>query len=92
MKTIRVAAILLVGSLPLSSPGGIPVIDYSNLIQNTTTALKQVAAYAEQVRQYQTQILNNLNTMNIMSTNPHIAFDPLLLPIFSLDSLKHCEV
>ena len=23
---------------------------------------------------------------------PHIAFDPLLLPIFSLDSLKHCEV
>jgi hypothetical protein len=22
----------------------------------------------------------------------HIGFDPLLLPIFSLDTLKHCEV
>jgi P-type conjugative transfer protein TrbJ len=63
VKTIRVAAILLVGSLPLSSPGGIPVIDYSNLIQNTTTALKQVAAYAEQVRQYQTQILQYRNQL-----------------------------
>ena len=49
-------ALALVAALPLTSPGGIPVIDYSNLLQNTTTALKQVAAYAQQVQQYQLQL------------------------------------
>jgi P-type conjugative transfer protein TrbJ len=33
-----------------------PVIDYSNLTQNITTALHQVSAYAKQVQQYQLQL------------------------------------
>jgi P-type conjugative transfer protein TrbJ len=54
-------ALALVAALPLTSPGGIPVIDYSNLVQNTTTALKQVAAYAQQVQQYQLQLQQYAN-------------------------------
>jgi type IV secretion system protein TrbJ len=55
------AAWALVAALPATSPGGIPVIDYSNLVQNTTTALKQVAAYAQQVQQYQLQLQQYAN-------------------------------
>src|ERR1700758_2691350 len=55
------SALLLVAALPLTSPGGIPVIDYSNLVQNTTTALKQVAACAQQVQQYQLQLQQYAN-------------------------------
>jgi type IV secretion system protein TrbJ len=54
-------ALVLMTALPLTSPGGIPVIDYSNLLQNTTTALKQVAAYAQQVQQYQLQLQQYAN-------------------------------
>jgi len=54
-------ALALVAALPLTSPGGIPVIDYSNLLQNTTTALKQVASYAQQVQQYQLQLQQYAN-------------------------------
>jgi P-type conjugative transfer protein TrbJ len=54
-------ALALVAALPLTSPGGIPVIDYSNLLQNTTTALKQVAAYAQRVQQYQLQLQQYAN-------------------------------
>ena len=54
-------ALVLVAALPLTSPGGIPVIDYSNLVQNTTTALKQVAAHAQQVQQYQLQLQQYAN-------------------------------
>ena len=55
-------ALLLVATLPISSPGtGIPVIDASNLTQNTVTALKQVAAYAQQVQQYQLQLQQYAN-------------------------------
>jgi len=54
-------ALALVAALPLTSSGGIPVIDYSNLLQNTTTALKQVAAYAQQVQQYQLQLQQYAN-------------------------------
>ena len=54
-------ALALVAALPLTSLGGIPVIDYSNLLQNTTTALKQVAAYAQQVQQYQLQLQQYAN-------------------------------
>src|ERR1700751_4253217 len=54
-------ALMLLATLPLTSPGGIPVIDYSNLLQNTTTALKQVAAYAQQVQQYQLQLQQYAN-------------------------------
>src|ERR1700730_4691213 len=57
-------ALALVAALPLTSPGGIPVIDYSNLVQNTTTALKQVAAYAQQyqlqLQQYANQVKNTV--------------------------------
>jgi type IV secretion system protein TrbJ len=54
-------ALALLATLPLTSLGGIPVIDYSNLLQNTTTALKQVAAYAQQVQQYQLQLQQYAN-------------------------------
>jgi type IV secretion system protein TrbJ len=52
---------LLVTALPISSPGTMPVIDYSNLTQNVTTALKQVSAYAQQVQQYQLQLQQYAN-------------------------------
>jgi P-type conjugative transfer protein TrbJ len=58
---LTTAAWALVAALPATSPGGIPVIDYSNLVQNTTTALKQVAAYAQQVQQYQLQLQQYAN-------------------------------
>ena len=58
---LTLVALALVAALPLTSPGGIPVIDYSNLLQNTTTALKQVAAYAQQVQQYQLQLQQYAN-------------------------------
>jgi P-type conjugative transfer protein TrbJ len=62
-------SLTLAWTLVLTGSAGIPVIDYSNLVQNTTTALKQVAAYAQQVQQYQTQILQYrnqlLNTLGI---------------------------
>jgi type IV secretion system protein TrbJ len=62
MKKIVVITIALaLAALPVSSPGGIPVIDYSNLVQNTTTALKQVAAYAQQMQQYQLQLQQYAN-------------------------------
>src|SRR6516164_7330198 len=54
-------ALLLVAALPISSPGTMPVIDYSNLTQNITTALHQVAAYAQQVQQYQLQLQQYAN-------------------------------
>jgi len=38
-----------------------PVIDYSNLTQNITTALHQVSAYAKQVQQYQLQLQQYAN-------------------------------
>ena len=58
---LTTVTLVLVAALPLPSPGGIPVIDYSNLLQNTTTALKQVAAYAQQVQQYQLQLQQYAN-------------------------------
>ena len=58
---LTLVALALVAALPLTSPGGIPVIDDSNLVQNTTTALKQVAAYAQQVQQYQLQLQQYAN-------------------------------
>jgi type IV secretion system protein TrbJ len=52
---------LLMAALPKSSRGTMPVIDYSNLTQNVTTALKQVSAYAQQVQQYQLQLQQYAN-------------------------------
>jgi P-type conjugative transfer protein TrbJ len=61
-NVITMVALALVAALPGTSPGtGIPVIDVSNLTQNTTTALKQVAAYAQQVQQYQLQLQQYAN-------------------------------
>src|SRR4029077_924340 len=54
-------ALVLVAALPISSPGTMPVIDYSNLTQNITTALHQVSAYAQQVQQYQLQLQQYAN-------------------------------
>ena len=59
---ITLVALIWISALPLTSPGtGIPVIDYSNLVQNVMTALKQVAAYAQQVQQYQLQLQQYAN-------------------------------
>ena len=54
-------AVVLVAALPISSSGTMPVIDYSNLTQNITTALHQVSAYAQQVQQYQLQLQQYAN-------------------------------
>ena len=55
-------ALVLVAALPATSPGtGIPVLDVSNLVQNTTTALKQVQAYAQMVQSYQLQLQQYAN-------------------------------
>src|SRR4029077_864107 len=58
MKRINrmLVARALVASQPLISRAGLPVIDYSNLWQNTTTALKAVQSDSQQVQQYQTQL------------------------------------
>ena len=55
-------ALVLVAALPATNPGtGIPVLDVSNLVQNTTTALKQVQAYAQMVQSYQLQLQQYAN-------------------------------
>ncbi len=58
---LTLAALILVAALPLSSPGTLPVLDYSNLTQNVITALHQVSAYAQQVQQYQLQLQQYAN-------------------------------
>ena len=58
---LTLAALALVAALPLSSPGTLPVVDYSNLTQNVVTALHQVSAYAQQVQQYQLQLQQYAN-------------------------------
>jgi len=61
-KVLTTVALVIVAALPATSPAtGIPVLDVSNLVQNTTTALKQVAAYAQQVQQYQLQLQQYAN-------------------------------
>ena len=62
-KTVlTTVALVLVAALPATSPGtGIPVLDLSNLVQNTTTALKQVQAYAQMVQSYQLQLQQYAN-------------------------------
>jgi P-type conjugative transfer protein TrbJ len=54
-------ALTLMLALPLTSPGTIPVIDYTNLTQNVITALHQISAYAQQVQQYQLQLQQYAN-------------------------------
>jgi type IV secretion system protein TrbJ len=58
---LTLSALALVVALPLSSPGTLPVLDYSNLTQNVITALHQVSAYAQQVQQYQLQLQQYAN-------------------------------
>ncbi|MBV8224946.1 MAG: conjugal transfer protein TrbJ [Verrucomicrobia bacterium] len=60
---LLLVALMLVATLPRTSPGNWPVIDASNLTQNTTTALKTVAMAAQQVQQYQTQLLQYKNQL-----------------------------
>src|SRR6516162_5576606 len=55
-RVLNVIGVALLAALPLTSTGTMPVIDYSNLTQNITTALHQVSAYAKQVQQYQLQL------------------------------------
>ena len=55
-RVSKVIEVALLAALPLTSTGTMPVIDYSNLTQNITTALHQVSAYAKQVQQYQLQL------------------------------------
>ena len=55
-RGLKAIGVALLAALPLTSTGTVPVIDYSNLTQNITTALHQVSAYAKQVQQYQLQL------------------------------------
>lgn len=62
LRKIAVAATLVVAST-VSFPAlasGIPVFDGANAIQNTITAMKQVAAYALQLKQFEEQIKSNM--------------------------------
>jgi P-type conjugative transfer protein TrbJ len=56
---IVTTAAILTAAVP--APAGVPVIDYSNLFQNTTTALKTVAMAAKQVEQYNLQLQQYAN-------------------------------
>jgi P-type conjugative transfer protein TrbJ len=61
-KMILLSVVLaLFVALPISAT--MPVIDYSNLTQNITTALHQVSAYAQQVQQYQLQLQQYQNQL-----------------------------
>ena len=61
-RVLTTVALVLAAALPATSPGtGVPVLDASNLIQNTTTALKQVPAYAQMVQSYQLQMQQYAN-------------------------------
>lgn len=53
-KTIAAMAVVLAVSSPVHA--GIPVIDTSNFLQNTTTALESVAQTLKQIEQYKTQL------------------------------------
>ena len=54
-------ALVLVGAVPVSSPGYPFMHDPLNMIENTMTALHQVSAYAQQVQQYQLQLQQYAN-------------------------------
>src|SRR6202047_5350885 len=58
---VALTALTLMLALPVTSPGTIPVIDYTNLTQNVITALHQISAYAQQVQQYQLQLQQYAN-------------------------------
>src|SRR5580700_12296354 len=58
---VILTALTLMLALPVTSPGTMPVIDYTNLTQNVITALHQIAAYAQQVQQYQLQLQQYAN-------------------------------
>ena len=60
-RALKAIGVALLAALPLTSTGTMPVIDYSNLTQNITTALHQVSAYAKQVQQYQLQLQQYAN-------------------------------
>jgi P-type conjugative transfer protein TrbJ len=60
-KQVVIWVALLIAALPISSLGTMPVLDYSNLTQNITTALHQVMGYAQQVQQYQLQLQQYAN-------------------------------
>jgi P-type conjugative transfer protein TrbJ len=53
---ISLAVTAAVALSPLPAIAGIPVIDGANMSQNTITAIEQVAAYGQQVQQFETQL------------------------------------
>ena len=62
MKATTLTACALSLAILATSPGaGIPVIDVSNLAENTQTALKSIASYAQAVQAYRTQVLQYAN-------------------------------
>jgi P-type conjugative transfer protein TrbJ len=54
---------------------GIPVIDGTNLSQNTVTAVEQVAAYAQQVQQYESQLQQYANMLQNTGQLPQQIWD-----------------
>lgn len=70
LKKIAAAATLALAST-VSAPAfasGIPVFDGANVIQNTMTAMKQVAAYALQLKQFEEQIKSNMAELTDMKS------------------------
>ena len=64
-------ALLLAAALPETSPAVIPVEDYAALPHIIETDLKTVAAYAQQVQQYQLQIQQYVNQLkNTLGITP----------------------
>jgi P-type conjugative transfer protein TrbJ len=59
-SVITIVSVVLITALPRTSEC-MTVIDPTNLVQNTVTALHQVSAYAQQVQQYQLQLQQYAN-------------------------------
>jgi P-type conjugative transfer protein TrbJ len=66
--SLAVTATVALSSFPATA--GIPVIDGTNLSQNTVTAVEQVAAYAQQIQQFETQLQQYENMLTNTAALP----------------------
>jgi len=66
--SVSISCGIAVFSVPAMA--GIPVIDGTNLSQNTVTAVEQVAAYAQQIQQYETQLQQYENMLTNTAALP----------------------
>lgn len=73
--TLSVAIVAGLGFSATPALAGIPVIDGTNLSQNTVTAVEQVAAYAQQVQQYEAQLQQYANMIQNTGQLPQQLWD-----------------